>query len=269
MARTFLQVSNADYLQRTWQAVMDAIVDGKQGKTRIRWERAVKDKAFTSIRTLPIVETKAETLLAVLKQGGVATNIFLRRLHNYALGMNWLLAPVIPNRQWPKVEFKPKRAITADEHLRIIEREKNNERRAFYEACWHTGAAQSDTAGLCAENVDWQTRTLTFFRMKTGNKSQLEIGPELETVLRSLPASGPLFPNLSKVRESDRATEFKQRCRGLEIEGVTLHSYRYAWAERVQGPLPIQSVTRSKPSVMAAKLSAVPTRGTRISNFRR
>ncbi len=26
--------------------------------------------------------------------------------------------------------------------------------------------------------------------------------------------------------------EFKQRCAGLEIKGVTLHSYRYAWAER-------------------------------------
>lgn len=29
-----------------------------------------------------------------------------------------------------------------------------------------------------------------------------------------------------------RATEFKQRCQGLGIKNVTLHSYRYAWAER-------------------------------------
>ena len=29
-----------------------------------------------------------------------------------------------------------------------------------------------------------------------------------------------------------RATEFKQRCDGLGISGVSLHSYRYAWAER-------------------------------------
>ena len=27
-------------------------------------------------------------------------------------------------------------------------------------------------------------------------------------------------------------TEFRQRCAGLGISGVTLHSYRYAWAER-------------------------------------
>ena len=30
----------------------------------------------------------------------------------------------------------------------------------------------------------------------------------------------------------DRATEFKQRCDGLGISGVSLHSYRYAWVER-------------------------------------
>lgn len=29
-----------------------------------------------------------------------------------------------------------------------------------------------------------------------------------------------------------RATEFRQRCQGLNIQGVSLHSYRYAWAER-------------------------------------
>ena len=36
------------------------------------------------------------------------------------------------------------------------------------------------------------------------------------------------------VRSADRATEFKQRCNGLGIEGASLHSYRYAWAERAR-----------------------------------
>jgi len=43
-----------------------------------------------------------------------------------------------------------------------------------------------------------------------------------------------LFPYLSIVRAGDRATEFGQRCRQLGIKGVTLHSYRYAWAERAK-----------------------------------
>lgn len=36
------------------------------------------------------------------------------------------------------------------------------------------------------------------------------------------------------VRAGDRATEFHQRCVGLDIKGVSLHSYRYAWAERAK-----------------------------------
>ena len=49
-----------------------------------------------------------------------------------------------------------------------------------------------------------------------------------------IPQSGALFPYLRSVRANDRATEFHQRCIGLKIKGVTLHSYRYAWAERAK-----------------------------------
>ena len=45
---------------------------------------------------------------------------------------------------------------------------------------------------------------------------------------------GQLFPFLANVRPGDRATEFKQRCDGLGIRGISLHSYRYAWAERAK-----------------------------------
>jgi integrase len=53
-------------------------------------------------------------------------------------------------------------------------------------------------------------------------------------LLRDLPGSGPLFPYLRTIRAGDRAAEFKQRCDGLGIKGVSLHSYRYAWAERAK-----------------------------------
>ena len=49
---------------------------------------------------------------------------------------------------------------------------------------------------------------------------------------RTRPQSDPLFPYLRTVRPGDRATEFKQRCECRRIKGMTLHSYRYAWAER-------------------------------------
>ena len=61
------------------------------------------------------------------------SNVYLRRIHNYALGMEWLLKSVIPRLQWPKPVFKAKRAITAEEHAAIVAREPNAERRDFYE----------------------------------------------------------------------------------------------------------------------------------------
>ena len=77
---------------------------------------------------------------------------------------------------------------------------------------------------------------ISFFRKKMRTRTQtpalIRFGAEVEAVLRSLPAAGPLFPKLSQWHEKHRAKEFKQRCVGLGIEGVTLHSYRYAWAER-------------------------------------
>jgi integrase len=57
---------------------------------------------------------------------------------------------------------------------------------------------------------------------------------EVAEILRDLPGSGPLFPYLRSVRSGDRATEFHQRIAGLGIKGVSLHSYRYAWAERAK-----------------------------------
>ena len=50
---------------------------------------------------------------------------------------------------------------------------------------------------------------------------------------RLVPAEG-LLPYLSRVRAGNRATEFRSRCRQLRIAGVTLHSCRYAWAERAK-----------------------------------
>lgn len=60
------------------------------------------------------------------------------------------------------------------------------------------------------------------------------LGKEAMNILKDLPSEGTLFPYLSTVRAGDRATEFSQRCKRLGIQGVTLHSYRYAWAERAK-----------------------------------
>jgi integrase len=234
IARAYLMACDPLIVKRTWQHVMDELVKTKHGSTLERWQRAIKDKALDSIRSLPLVETQAEQLFRVLEKGTVSTNVHLRKLHNFCLAMNWLPWPTIPKKQWPPVQFKEKRAITLKEHCRIVERENNPERKKFYELCWHLGGSQGDIANLKAEDVDWENRTVSFTRKKTGVPVILHLGEEALNTLKDLPSEGLLFPYLSGVRAGDRATEFKQRCRGLGIEGVSLHSYRYAWAERAK-----------------------------------
>lgn len=234
IARAYLMVSDRMAATRTWCYVMDEMLKHKSGETLRRWTVATKDKALSEIKNLPLLDTRAEHFFAALRAGKVSTNVYLRRIHNFALASNWLPVPVLQKEAWPAVRFKKKRAITQEEHQKIIEREKNAERRAFYELAWHTGASQSDLAFLESENISFDQKTLTYSRKKTGTCAILRFGPKMEALLRKLPQAGPLFPYLRTVRSGDRATEFKQRCEGLQITGVTLHSYRYAWAQRAK-----------------------------------
>jgi integrase len=239
LARVYLNATDPKLATRTWQEVMENIVAKKTDETRRRWDVAIKDRNFDCIRRLRVAETRPEHFDRALADGKVSTNVYLRRIHNHALGMEWLLKSVIPRVQWPKPLFKSKRAITAEEHAAIIGRESNAERRDFYQLVWHTGAAQSDAACLLAEDINWHTRTISYSRKKLKSRGGVGIKPalirfgaEIEAILKRLPVAGPLFPYLRTVRAGDRATEFKQRCVGLGITGVSLHSYRYAWAER-------------------------------------
>jgi integrase len=234
IAKAYLAGTDSGVSTRTWQYALNAIIETKNGSTKDRWVRAAKEKALDAIRTRIILETQAEQLFACLKAGTVSTNVHLRKLHNFCLAMSWLPWPIIPKRLWPEVRVQPKRAITFEEHLLIIEREKNPERRNFYELCWHLGGSQTDIANLKAEDIDWRNRTIAYTRQKTGSLAMIHFGDDIEAVLRRLSVVGPLFPYLQTVRCGYRATEFKQRCEGLGIKGVSLHSYRYAWAERAK-----------------------------------
>jgi integrase len=220
--------------KRTWQTVMDTAAELAPAKSKTRWANAIRDKAFRELRHRLLIDTTADHFLAALKCGTVASNVYLRRLQNLAVDLHWLAEAVLNRKLFPKPVFKKKRAITFGEHQRIIERERNPERKIYYEVVWHTGAAQSDVALLDASSINWKDRVLTYARLKNGQVAQIRIGDEFAAILRKLPLSGPLFPNLRNVKEKDRATEFRQRCRGLGIEGVTLHSYRYSWAERAK-----------------------------------
>src|SRR2546430_3838694 len=101
---------------------MEEMVKLKKDETRRRWQSAIKDKAFDTIRHLPVLETRPEHFLRVLEIGKVSTNVYLRRIHNFALDMTWLPWPAIVKRQCPKDHFKDKRSNTSEEQQANVAR---------------------------------------------------------------------------------------------------------------------------------------------------
>jgi len=213
IAKAYLAAADENFIRRTWREVMVDFVKVKTGSNRTRSERAVMDKAFDSIRDRQLIETRSEHFLRVLENGKISTNNYLRRFHNFAVDMAWLPWPVMPKRQWPAIHCKERRAVTRAEHELILNRERNPEMRAFLWCCWHIGGSQSDVANLKAEDIDWRTQVVSFFRAKTGTAQIIHFGVALAEVLRNLPGQGLLFPQLAAIDEKHRAARFQRACR--------------------------------------------------------
>jgi hypothetical protein len=79
IARAYQAANDSQLSTRTWQFVMDEGAKIKEGPTQDRWKRAMQQKAFAPLRNIPILDTRPEHFLAVLKKGTVCTNMFLRR----------------------------------------------------------------------------------------------------------------------------------------------------------------------------------------------
>lgn len=237
MARAYLAAKDALITKRTWQFVMDEMKRTKTKhaeRTSERYESAFNEAPFEPLRNLVLIETRPEAILKVLLSGTVSTNVFMRRLHSFALNMGWLPWPILAYAQWPRLQYKNRRAITANEAQRLLDVEPHPEWKAFLQLLWHIGAAQVDMAALTHENINWPNRTISYTRKKTGTLALQRFGTVVEAILRERPPLGPLFPHFGKQDSAARATRFADRCKKLEIVGVSLHSYRYAWAERAR-----------------------------------
>ena len=234
LAKAYLTSQDPKLLARTWQNVVDEFCSRGNAETQAHRRKTSLRQPQNLLLKMKLIETTSDDLLKILKEGGVMTNGFVRCLYNLAMGFGWLPWPILPPKLWPTVETKPKRAVTREEHERILAAEKNPDRRLYYELLWETGAAQTDGALLRAEYIDWQRRILSYQRKKTGEWAHLQIGKQLEELLRSLPSEGLLLPKIAESNASARSSEFCRRIRLLEIKGVSLHSYRYAWAQRAR-----------------------------------
>ena len=233
----YLAAHDSKMATRTWQAVMDQMATHGIPSTQLRCARGFRSKAYDPIRNKPLVQTTGENLLAVIHANGNCVAHYLRRLHNLALDLGWLPWPILAKRAWPKIRSQSKRAITAEEHAAVIASEKNPQRRAYYELLYETGAAQTDAANLTVENIDRTNGILVYHRKKLGPHSEparLTIGRKLRTLLQSLPCFGDLFPNIKAASANHRSAEFRRRCRVAGITGISLHSYRHAWAQRAK-----------------------------------
>lgn len=241
MARAYLTGKSPELSTRVWADVMEHYIKSGVESTRERKERAFRSTPFQRLRKVTLLDTEADHLLMVLdhRKAGNSALHYLRRLHNYALHLGWLLAPVMADAAWPVARCHKHRAITLVEHQKIVNREKNLERKLYFEVLWETGGAQSDISNLSWERIDRENRTIRFYRQKLagrngghGGMTCLCIGSRLQTILDRLPQSGFLFPAIRLQKAKDRAGYFRKAKLSCKIEGITLHSYRYAWAER-------------------------------------
>lgn len=233
IGQTYLAVTDAQILTRTWKEVMDVVVVRGGSSTQSRCQRAFRAPVFKKISQKPILQTTASDFLAMLADGRSSTRHYLKLLHSAAFDLGWLAGRTILTRKaWTPVNPKPKRAITWDEHCKIIRAEKSRERQLFYEILWETGASQTDASRFSNANVDWTNNTFVYCRAKTGQQATIAIGERLQSILEELPEAGFFFPKLIQMSSTDRAAEFNRRCKVVKIGGISLHSYRYAWAER-------------------------------------
>ncbi len=234
LARAYLTACDPAFVERTWQAVMDHMRARGRESSRERYAGVFRSPYFDGLRNKRLLETTADDLVALFKDERVSLPFFLKCLHNFALSMGWLAMPIIAPNIWPKYRAQDKRGITLEEHQTLLTRTLNAEWKLYLELLWETGAAQADAANLKAEDIDWQTRTITYFRQKTGSMAQFTISRKLETVLSHLPTTGLLFPKLSKILSNGRSNWFRRVTRKAGLKDLTLHCYRYAWAERAK-----------------------------------
>jgi integrase len=241
LAKTYLAAKSPEMTERTWSDVIARYAQGGSPESMDRKARAFRSQPFARLLKVKLIDTEADHLFAVLehKKAGNAAHHYMRRIHNYAVHLGWLLAPVMADAAWPPVRKKHYEAITEEEHLRIVEKELNPERRLYYEMLWETGGSQSDIANLDWKRVDKETNTIEFVRQKLEHResaglSCLCIGVRLQAILDQLPRGGHFFPKIRLELPKHRSAEFRRRCRTLKIKGRVLHSYRYAWAQRAR-----------------------------------
>jgi len=92
------------------------------------------------------------------------------------------------------IHYKEKRAITLEEHRKVIAAEINPERKILYQLCWHWGASHGYIASLKGEDVDWTNGTVSFTPKKTGVPVLMDLGSEASNLCQRPPVKPEVWP---------------------------------------------------------------------------
>lgn len=118
MAKAYLSGRSPELTTRTWNAVFEDMILTYQGSTKKRFERFARSLPVQHLKRVPLIETDASDLLNALRhpRAGCSTNKWLRIVHNRALDLGWLLAPVLARKVWPPFRTVKTIPITAEQH---------------------------------------------------------------------------------------------------------------------------------------------------------
>ena len=218
----------------TWDTIISTVAAIGGPSTVARKLVEFNHARWNKLKKLPLSNTGGSDFLKVMNAGGVSTACYLASVQTMALETGQISHPILPKRLWPKREKKFRRAITKEEHCRLAHH-REPKWAAYLELLWQTGASQSDAAQLQIELTDMDKGIITYRRMKTGTRAAQKISPSLMLMLKKLAGDrkrGYFIPHIAHLTVNARSSCFRKKCLALNIHGVSLHSYRYGWAER-------------------------------------
>jgi len=219
--------------QKTWGELIT--VFGSIGKepTIARKCQEFRQARWKALEGKPIGETKGMDFIELLNAGGAMTAVYLHALQNMALECGDIYRPILAKKWWPKHEKVKKRAITWEEHCRLSQNVSRRSWKWYLTILWETGAAQADAADFRLDFI--KDGVMTYSRAKNGRRAAFKLSKVMLQVVQEAAGgrtSGFILPTIQREGTNCRATVFRNLCRRLGIQGVTLHSYRYAWAVR-------------------------------------
>lgn len=266
VAEAHLMKCNPEWVTNTWDAIAQRAINaprqiGKVGKKRastvITMTSYWNGKRWDNIRHKRCIDTVAADFEKSLKGAGLGLIEFGQLLHNHATDHNLIPYPVMGKKCWPRaIRKNMSRALTEEDHRTLLKHIQDPQLAPFKRASernlpttpkqwrdewenwfwflWWTGASNKDAANIRAEDIDWKANCIKFSRTKTSTKSTVAIGQSLRTLLKKLPTKGYLFPCLQNMTTSNRSRTFRILADWCGLEKVTLHGYRFGWAERAK-----------------------------------